>query len=201
MACRSLMCIVFSTAATPCSSVCAVAVAAFDAAAGHPHRKALVVVVAAVGVLGRRGAAEFAAPNHQRVFEHVALLEVGKQRGDRLVDGVGVRGQLCCRLLCWSQPSMPSSMNRTPLSANRRARRHCRPKLVGAALADAVGRRAWLAIRDVRSMISGTAPSMRNASSYDSITPSSPGLTWSVSSRSLVQRGQQVELLALQLRA
>lgn len=34
----------------------------------------------------RWSAAEFATPDDQRVFEHPALLEVGHQRGDRLID-------------------------------------------------------------------------------------------------------------------
>ena len=63
--------------------------AAFDAAAGHPHREAADVVVApAFGLidvaLGHRRAAEFAAPDDERVVEHAALLEVGDQRGARL---------------------------------------------------------------------------------------------------------------------
>ena len=64
----------------------AVAQAALHAAAGHPHREALGVVVAAVAVLRVRRAAELAAPEDERVVEHPALLEVGKQCRDRLVD-------------------------------------------------------------------------------------------------------------------
>ena len=48
-------------------------------------------------------------------------------------------------------------------------------------------------------MTSGTAPSMRNANSYDSITPSNSGFTLSLASCSWLMRSQQVELLALQL--
>ena len=40
--------------------------AAFDAAAGHPHRKAVRIMVAAVAFFGHRRAAEFAAPDDQR---------------------------------------------------------------------------------------------------------------------------------------
>ena len=47
--------------------------AALGAAAGHPHSVAAVVVVAAVTVLGGGGAAEFSAPDNQRVFEQAAL--------------------------------------------------------------------------------------------------------------------------------
>ena len=78
----------------------AVDVAALDAAAGQPHREAVVVVVAAVDLAGvgarvrqldRRRAAELAAPDHQRVVEQAALLQVGEQRGDGLV---ALAGQL-----------------------------------------------------------------------------------------------------------
>src|SRR3954453_23175903 len=53
---------------------------ALDAPAGHPRAEPAAVVVAtglgrAVGVAGD-GAAELAAPDHQRVLEHPALLEV-----------------------------------------------------------------------------------------------------------------------------
>ena len=68
----------------------AVDLAALDAAAGEPDRKAPVVVVAAHARLaareldGRR-AAELAAADHQRLLEQPALLEVGQQRRDGLV--------------------------------------------------------------------------------------------------------------------
>ena len=58
---------------------------ALDAAAGHPDRKALDVVVAAVA-LGHRRPAELAAPDHQRLVEHAALLQVLDERGRSLVD-------------------------------------------------------------------------------------------------------------------
>ena len=66
----------------------AVDVAALDAAAGQPHREAVVVVVAAVDLAGvragrrqldRRRAAELAAPDDQRVVEQPALLQVREQ--------------------------------------------------------------------------------------------------------------------------
>ena len=63
----------------------AVGDAALDAAAGQPHREALDVVVAAVA-LGHRRAAELAAPDHERVVEHAALLQVLDQGGRGLVD-------------------------------------------------------------------------------------------------------------------
>ena len=130
MACRSLMCIFLSTAADAVLVGRAVAIAPFDAAAGHPHRKAGGVVVAAVGLLRRRRAAEFAAPDDQRVLQQV---RAASDRASKAAIGLSMAWALVVslsrRLLCWSQPPRPSSMNRTPASANRRASRHCRPKL------------------------------------------------------------------------
>src|SRR5690606_19326054 len=37
-------------------------------------------------ILAHGGAAEFAPPDHQRILEHAALLEVGHQGGARLID-------------------------------------------------------------------------------------------------------------------
>ena len=60
--------------------------AALDAAAGHPHGEATWVMVAAI--VGRRefalavdGTPEFTTPNHQRIVEHAALLQVLNQGG------------------------------------------------------------------------------------------------------------------------
>ena len=59
--------------------------AAFDAAARHPHREAGGVVVATVALLGHRGAAEFAAPDDEGVFKEAAGLQVLEQAGDGLI--------------------------------------------------------------------------------------------------------------------
>ena len=66
--------------------------AALDPAAGHPHREAVGVVVAAgpLGVLGGRLAAELAAPDDQGLVEQAAPLQVLEQAGDRLVGAAGV---------------------------------------------------------------------------------------------------------------
>ena len=55
--------------------------AAFDAAAGHPHREAVGIVVAAGAgaVFGGGLAAEFAAPDDERFLEQAALLEIVNQ--------------------------------------------------------------------------------------------------------------------------
>src|SRR3712207_8851436 len=46
---------------------------------GQPHGEAPVVVVPSVTALGRRCAAELAAPDHQRVLQQAAPLQVGQQ--------------------------------------------------------------------------------------------------------------------------
>ena len=51
--------------------------AGLDAAAGQPHGEGVGVMVAAVtAALHHRRAAEFAAPDDQRVVEHAALLQI-----------------------------------------------------------------------------------------------------------------------------
>ena len=39
----------------------------------------------AIAILAHRRAAEFAGPDHERVFQQAALLEIGQQRRDRLI--------------------------------------------------------------------------------------------------------------------
>ena len=72
----------------------AVGEAAFHAGTGHPHGKAPRVVVAAVhaGALHGGCAAEFTAPQHQRVVEQPTRLEVGEQSGDGFIDLGGFFG-------------------------------------------------------------------------------------------------------------
>ena len=69
--------------------------APFDAAAGHPDGVGILVVVASdVGpglrcsilALDHRCAAEFGAPDDERLIEQATRLEVFDQRGDRLVN-------------------------------------------------------------------------------------------------------------------
>src|SRR5262249_41725080 len=61
--------------------------ATLDATAGHPHREAIWVMVAAVvaAPLHHRRTSEFAAPNHQRVFQQAPLLEIFHQRRASLI--------------------------------------------------------------------------------------------------------------------
>ena len=73
----------------------AVAHAGFDSAARHEDREASRVMVAAVVVLGEAslavdGAAELAAPNDERVFEHSAVFEVFNQRASGLIGVFGL---------------------------------------------------------------------------------------------------------------
>lgn len=67
----------------------AVNVAALHATARHAQRIAVRVMLATVFALTRRGAAEFAAPNDERVFEQAALFQIFDQAGYRLVGGGG----------------------------------------------------------------------------------------------------------------
>src|SRR5262245_30615005 len=71
----------------------------FDASAGEPHGEGSRMVVAseqlrpAAGFVHRR-ASEFAAPDDDRVFEQIALFQLGQQRSDRLVGFAADAGQL-----------------------------------------------------------------------------------------------------------
>ena len=59
----------------------------FGPTAGKPHGEGIGVVIATGAVALRvGGAAKFAAPDHQSLVEHAALLEIGKQGADWLVD-------------------------------------------------------------------------------------------------------------------
>ena len=67
--------------------------AAFDSAASHPHRISLDVVIATTA-LSHRSSAKLAGPDHEGVFQKVALFEVGQQRGGSLIAqfrGIGRR--------------------------------------------------------------------------------------------------------------
>src|SRR5262249_24498397 len=73
--------------------------ARLDAAAGQPEGEAAAVVVAAVVVPGQPtlavdGAAELAAPDHQRVVEQPAPLHVHHQRRRRPVDVAALAADL-----------------------------------------------------------------------------------------------------------
>jgi hypothetical protein len=102
--------------------------AGFDAGAGHPDREAAAVVVAAGDggakrALGVNGAAEFAAPDDQGVFEQAALLEIETRRGEGWSVSRHWLGSWRVMAMCWSQPRWKSWMKRTPRSARRRASR------------------------------------------------------------------------------
>ena len=57
-----------------------------DAAAGHPHRESLCVVIPSIVVLGIGRAAEFSAAENESVLEHSTLLEISQETRDRPVD-------------------------------------------------------------------------------------------------------------------
>src|SRR5215204_2704319 len=66
---------------------CAMHIAALQAAARQPHGEAINVVIAPNGgpILAEWSAAEFAPPNHERIVEQAALLEVQHQSGAGLI--------------------------------------------------------------------------------------------------------------------
>src|ERR1700751_5529176 len=70
-----------------------VADAGFYAAAGEPDCEGAGIVIAAyilhflsAPVFSHRSAAEFSAPNHQRVFQETARFKGGEQRRSGLID-------------------------------------------------------------------------------------------------------------------
>src|SRR5262249_5158249 len=60
-------------------------VPALYASAGENHRKAIRVVVAAIGSLAHRRAAEFAAPDYERSLKQAAAFEVLDEGRSRLI--------------------------------------------------------------------------------------------------------------------
>ena len=83
MACRSVVCMRPRGGVDAELVGAAVGEALLDAGAGQEHRVAGDVVVAAIGALRRRHAAELAAEQDQRVFQQAALFQVGEQGGGR----------------------------------------------------------------------------------------------------------------------
>ena len=127
--------------------------AALDAAAGQPHRKAEVVVIAALAALRLRRAAELAAPQNQRRIEQAAPLQVRQQAGDRLIDSAPPS--------CGDCSSM--SRVRVPLlraAAGDHDAGNARPSRPGAAPADSAGRNCRSARRRRRreSSVSRVSP-------------------------------------------
>ena len=56
-----------------------------NSAAGHPHGKAVGVMIPSVPFFAHGGTTEFAAPDHQSRVEQSALLKVCQQTGDGTV--------------------------------------------------------------------------------------------------------------------
>ena len=113
MACRSLMRHAVDGGLVADLVGRAVADAALDAAAGHPDGEAVRIVVAAglLACLRDRQPAELAAPDHQRLVEQAALVEVRQQAGDRLV---GLAGELPWLPLMSMWPSQVRSFSMPP---------------------------------------------------------------------------------------
>ena len=64
--------------------------AGLDSTTGHEQRVAVRIVIAAITAFRNRSAAELAGPDHQRVFQQTASLEVCQQPGNGQVDFSGV---------------------------------------------------------------------------------------------------------------
>ena len=65
--------------------------ATFDASAGHPCCEAEMIVITTVAVFGRRRAAKFAAPQHQRFIQQSALEAAEFRRNGISLSGTGSR--------------------------------------------------------------------------------------------------------------
>ena len=72
-----------------------------ESAARNPHREGVNVVIAPGGLahLAHRRAAKFAAPDHDRVVEQAALLEVADERGGGAIDVEGFQRQMFFEIL------------------------------------------------------------------------------------------------------
>src|ERR1041385_8682272 len=68
--------------------------AAFDAAAGHPHRKPGRIMIAAIALLAHRRPAKFSAPQHERGFEQAARFQIPEQTRDRFIDCTAKLGMI-----------------------------------------------------------------------------------------------------------
>ena len=108
--------------------------APLDAAAGHPHGEAQVVVVAALTRFGLGRPAELAAPDDEGRIEQAPALQIGEQGGNRPV-GLGGFAEVILFDVVVHVPlevAGPAAgdharTNRTPLSTSRHASRRRRP--------------------------------------------------------------------------
>src|SRR5881397_3430530 len=71
----------------------AVGSAALDARARQPRNGGAAVVIAAGAALAEGHASKLGGPDHQRVLEQAARLEILQQPGDRFVSGTSHRRQ------------------------------------------------------------------------------------------------------------
>ena len=148
--------------------------------------------------LGHRRAAELAAPNHERVVEHAALLEVGDQRGARpgrptRHSSGDVRSDVVVEV-----PIAVIEVNEPHAALGQPAGEQA---VVGERAVGALARRTYRARAcgsSAMSTSSGTLVCMRNASSYCAIRVAISGF-FSTASRmrfKLVDRRDHVVLLA-----
>ena len=139
----------------------------FDAAAGEPHGEGVDVMVAAdgVAVFAHRRAAEFAAPDDERVVEQAALLQVEHERGAGLVDVAADFFEVVVAGFRRGRRGCPSWCGRAGRSARRARRAGAR---AGSCVAkeglpgfDAVEVERLCAFRCERSISSGALVCMR----------------------------------------
>ena len=64
------------------------------ATTSHPHREACWIGVAAIAFLRHRRAPKLTAPDHQRLFQQSALLEILEQSRDGQVSGLTMSGMI-----------------------------------------------------------------------------------------------------------
>lgn len=107
----------------------AVSCASLHSRTGEPHGEAFRIVIASIAsALRGWGASEFAAPNHQRVLEQAARLQIPEQAGNRLVNLRRILGvtlsQIAVLIPLDIAIAVRDLMKRTPRSAKRRASKH-----------------------------------------------------------------------------
>ena len=193
MACRSWMLTGFAAMLYPSKSVSPTVMPGLMPAAGQPDREAMRVVVAAqegraaAGLVHRRSA-KLASPDHQRVLEQPAPLEVRQQGRDRPVDFLALLGQVLDDVVAGTRavaiPSPVEELNVAHPSLEQPAGQQAvigerrRPGL--APYSSRIRAGSWR-----MSITSGTAICIRKASSYWLIRVSVSGSPNSASSYSL----------------
>jgi len=84
----------------------------FDAAAGHPHREGVDVMIAAglLAIFAHRRAAKFATPNDERVFEKPSCFQISDQRCGRLINVVANFFEIVFERFAGTSVAVPTCM-------------------------------------------------------------------------------------------